>query len=57
MDCMADELNRSLFLHSKAAYLDELNYYYLKYKDEWIQISFRFWKRRIYKHRRCVENK
>ena len=42
IDCMVDEQNRSLFLHSKAAYLDELKNYYLRYKDEWIQIFLDF---------------
>ena len=45
MDCMADELNPNLFLNSKGAYLDELKNYYLKHKDEWIGIAFRFQKR------------
>ena len=30
LDCMPDELNPYLFLHCQAAYLDELENYYIK---------------------------
>ena len=33
MDCMPDELNPYLFLHCQAAYLDELENYYIKHNE------------------------
>ena len=48
LDCMPDELNPYLFLHCQAAYLDELENYYIKH-NEWISIVFGFLKRRLYK--------
>ena len=44
----AYELNPYLFLHCQAAYLDELENYYIKH-NEWISIVFGFLKRRLYK--------
>ena len=33
LDCMPDELNPYLFLHCQAAYLDELENYYIKHNE------------------------
>ena len=33
LDCMPDELNPYLFLHCQAAYLDELQNYYIKHNE------------------------
>ena len=55
LDCVPGELNRYLFLHCEATYLDELENYYIKH-NEWISIAFGFWKRRLYKLRRFTKN-